>query len=475
MKKKYCIVFLIVIVCNLLSPSLMKAQEIQPFQNGDRIAFVGNSITDGGYYHSYIWLYYMTHFPDRRIDIYNCGIGGDTSEDMYRRLDRDVLSRNPNVLTLSFGMNDTGFSNYGSDSTSLILEERKVRSLFYFFKIADKLSKIPNLRPIMIGSSPYDETTKFNGFSLPGKNAAIRDIISAQRKETKIHKWDFIDFNEPLSNLALAFQKQDPNFSICDVDRIHPDNYGHMFMAALFLQAQGFAGRPVSRIVLNGRKVNLILADNCRVSDIKRNKQGISFEYQAYSLPYPLDTVPHNGKFCHPQSEIRKLMPDFDRKFNLESLEVSRLKGQYELWIDSVKLGVFSADSLEHGVNMALLTQSPQYQQAQTIMLMNEQRWNVERKFRDYEWLRYHFFLHHGITDIDSDEAQEVFNRYKNEDFWVKTKSDLYAEMRHEYIRNFYALEIKHIIERIYKINKPKIHCIRLVKNNELEKIKNND
>jgi hypothetical protein len=35
------------------------AQKIAPFHAGDRVAFVGNSITDGGHYHSYIWLYYI--------------------------------------------------------------------------------------------------------------------------------------------------------------------------------------------------------------------------------------------------------------------------------------------------------------------------------------------------------------------------------------------------------------------------------
>ena len=39
------------------------AQQVAPFKNGDRVVFMGNSITDGGHYHSYIWLYYMTHFP----------------------------------------------------------------------------------------------------------------------------------------------------------------------------------------------------------------------------------------------------------------------------------------------------------------------------------------------------------------------------------------------------------------------------
>ena len=39
------------------------AQTVAPFKDGDRAVFLGNSITDGGHYHSYIWLYYMTRFP----------------------------------------------------------------------------------------------------------------------------------------------------------------------------------------------------------------------------------------------------------------------------------------------------------------------------------------------------------------------------------------------------------------------------
>ena len=38
-----------------------------PFQRGDRVVFLGNSITEGGHYHSYIWLYYITHFPDTYV------------------------------------------------------------------------------------------------------------------------------------------------------------------------------------------------------------------------------------------------------------------------------------------------------------------------------------------------------------------------------------------------------------------------
>lgn len=48
----------------------LQAQTTIPrFEEGERVVFVGNSITHGGHYHSFIWLYYMTRFPDKPITI----------------------------------------------------------------------------------------------------------------------------------------------------------------------------------------------------------------------------------------------------------------------------------------------------------------------------------------------------------------------------------------------------------------------
>ncbi len=81
--------------------------QVAPFKKGDRVVFVGNSITDGGHYHSYIWLYYMTRFPNQRIDVFNAGIGGDVAGQILSRFDGDVLTKKPTAIALTFGMNDT--------------------------------------------------------------------------------------------------------------------------------------------------------------------------------------------------------------------------------------------------------------------------------------------------------------------------------------------------------------------------------
>ena len=85
------------------------AQTIPQFRPGDKVALIGDSITHGGHYHSYIWLYYMTRFPNMPLTLLNCGIGGDTAQSIEYRLQQDVLAKDPTYITLTFGMNDTGY------------------------------------------------------------------------------------------------------------------------------------------------------------------------------------------------------------------------------------------------------------------------------------------------------------------------------------------------------------------------------
>src|SRR5690606_17047391 len=79
-----------------------KAQTLspQPFKNGDRVAILGNSITEAGYYGMYLWQYYQLHFPNEKIVVLNGGHGGDVAGQMLTRLEGDILRMNPNVLVL---------------------------------------------------------------------------------------------------------------------------------------------------------------------------------------------------------------------------------------------------------------------------------------------------------------------------------------------------------------------------------------
>lgn len=184
-----------VLVISVLLANQGNAQKLIPFKQGDRVVFVGNSITDGGHYHSYIWLYYMTHFPNRRIDIFNSGIGGDVARQIYDRLDPDVFAKNPTVITLTFGMNDTGYQTFLWNNANEIAKQKIQESIDSYKLIEKRLTEFPKVRKIMIVSSPYDETSKIKTVAFPNKNKAILEIADCQKESALLNKWEYIDLN----------------------------------------------------------------------------------------------------------------------------------------------------------------------------------------------------------------------------------------------------------------------------------------
>ena len=94
------------------------------------------------------------------------------------------------------------------------------------------------------------------------------------------------------------------------------------------------------------------------------------------------------------------MIPDFADEMNSERLTVSGLKGSYRLLIDDILIDTLAATDLERGVNLTAYRHTPQYQQACAVMSLNEERWDIERRIRDFVWLQYGWFLkEHGITD----------------------------------------------------------------------------
>src|SRR5579883_1743548 len=82
------------------------------FRKGDRIVFLGDSITEQYQYSTDIELYLTTRFPDGDMTFLNAGIGGDTATGGARRFAEHVLAEKPTALTIDFGMNDGGYGPF---------------------------------------------------------------------------------------------------------------------------------------------------------------------------------------------------------------------------------------------------------------------------------------------------------------------------------------------------------------------------
>ena len=219
----------------------------------------------------------MTRFPSQQMWMANCGIGGDTAEDILRRFDGDVVGKNPSVITLTFGMNDTGYWEYNGDDAVNFANRKVNEARRNFLEIEKKLKKLSGTRVVMIGTSPYDQTSTFNDNIYRRKNDAMERVIAIQDSSAKANRWEFLDFNAPMCEVNARLQKDDPTFTVCGNDRVHPDNDGHMLMAYIFLKAQGMAGKPVADFSINSRQKKAEKAVNCSIENITNSSNVLSF------------------------------------------------------------------------------------------------------------------------------------------------------------------------------------------------------
>ena len=460
--------FLTTVLTLLLTLTPSFSQSLIPaFKAGDRVALVGDSITHGGHYHSYIWLYYMTRFPDMPLTFVNCGVGGDEAKSILGRWEWDIARRNPTYITLTFGMNDTGaFGVYDKENAAELSAEKVSVSLGYFSGITSILEALPSdVNVVMIGGSPYDETSTFNTAVFPGKNAAIQKIIAAQKTAADSHGWGFVDFNAPMVDIASKAQAEDPAYSFCPQDRVHPDKDGQMVMAYLFLKAQGLAGKKVAGIDIDASRKKILEEDNCKITNLSKAGGNISFDYLAAALPYPCDSVSEHGwGNIHSQRDALKMIP-FTEEFNQETLRVRGLAaGDYRLVIDGQPIAVFSSSALSEGINMAELTNTPQYRQASAVMYLNEERFENDKRLREYVWMEYNMF--NGTDQIFKDDLKSLgmveaeakknpFVGYSS--YWYKKSSIPEVRQAWEDLSSFY-------VERIYSINKPVTRRITIEK-----------
>ena len=460
------ILILAALLTGLTATRVSAQAQIPPFQEGEKVVLVGDSITHGGHYHSYIWLYYVTHVPGMRIEMLNAGMGGECAWDMAARLDYDVLALEPTYLTLTFGMNDTGYGEiYGKPGWEEKSAERVRRSLESFAEMEEKLAARAQMKTVMIGGSPFDETTCFNPHKLTGKNDAMRKLTAAQREAARRHGWGFVDFLEPMVDISLREQAKDSTFSFCSLDRVHPDCDGQMVMAWLFLRAQGLAGLPVADVSLTA-KGKVRRSENCRISNVRKEAGGLTFDYLAASLPYPADSIAQNG-WSNKRSarDAMDLIP-FNEEFNQERLQVTGLEaGSYLLTIDRVPVGRFTAAQLEEGINLGVIPHTPQYRQATAVMYLNEERLQVEKRLVEYRWVRNEYLRKAGLLGLEDEESTlQYLNRRAQRDFFLAISMNWYRQARDPRIRETWDAYRQTLTDRMYELAQPVTRQVSLQK-----------
>lgn len=370
---------------------------VPQFQDGDVVCWIGDSITHSRKYHGYVYLYYLTRFPDRKLRFYNAGIAGDSAGGAVGRFDWDIKPKQCNVATIMLGMNDIGRGNYGKENPSEDLLKRRQASLdghhANMIKLVKLLQADTNPGLILITPTPYDDTADIPTENLYGCNAALGICGGYAKDLAKEAGGTVVDFHGPMTAINLEQQQADPKFTITGPDRVHPLDPGMLVAAWLFLKAQGVPSE-VSTITIDAAANKVTLASNTTVTGLTKAGNGLKFTVAANCLPFPIEPSAKAALDWAPVIE------DLDR----EMLQVTGLAaGTYALKIDGQEVAQYDAAALAAGVNLATCEATPQYQQALAVQKLNAQRHGLEVRLRSVAQIK--MMLLRSKIDPDDDAA----------------------------------------------------------------------
>jgi lysophospholipase L1-like esterase len=390
----------------LIGALLVCSARADLFKDGETVCFFGDSITHGGRFHSYVYDYYLTRFPDRTVRFVNAGVSGDSAGGAQGRLADDVVANKPTAVVVMFGMNDVGRGNYVAEPNEQQRTAQRQALERYranMGRLAARLrAEAGEPRLLFVTPSPFDQTgVNDRNNNQPGCNDGLARCAEIVRELAAQNKGTVVDFHAPMTAFNLERQRSDPAFTIIGPDRVHPGAPGHLMMAWLFLKAQG-APALVANVEIDAAAGRVAASENATVTGLEKRDGGWSFTVLEQALPFPVD----------PAARPLLAWVPIERELNQEVLTVRGLApGQYELRIDGAAVGQFDAEALAKGVNLAFNDATPQARQARAVAQLNEARRSTETVLRNHAAVRW--FLRHRKVDPDDLAAVRIYAETK--------------------------------------------------------------
>ena len=196
-------------------------------KKGDRLAIIGDSITEQKMYSRVMETYLTVCVPQLEVTARQYGWGGETAPGFLARMTNDCLRFAPTIATTCYGMNDHGYRAY----------EPQIGERYRKAQTAIVQSFKANGTRVVLGSpgcvSKKDEALNLNLCEL--RNIDI-DIATQEQVA-------FADVFWPMFTAGRAAQlRYGMNYAIAGNDGVHPGWAGSFMMAYSFLRAFGLDG-----------------------------------------------------------------------------------------------------------------------------------------------------------------------------------------------------------------------------------------
>ena len=203
----------------------------------DRLAIIGDSITEQKMYSRIIETYLTVALSDLAITARQYGWSGETAEGFRKRMAQDCLRFKPTVATLCYGMNDHRYKPYEEatakwyrDNYGAVAKGLKEAGARVVIGSPGPVGKMPGWVKSATG------TVEDLNLNL----CAFRNIDIGLAKELDLH---FADVFWPMyTSFWDAKTRYAKDYEVAGNDGVHPDWAGHLIMAYAFLKGLGCDG-----------------------------------------------------------------------------------------------------------------------------------------------------------------------------------------------------------------------------------------
>ena len=252
-------------ILNSLSFSLLLIASSQAsefaIEDGQRVLWLGDSVTANGTHIGLIDAYLLTQHPELHITNMPCGLSSETAcglseplhpwprPDVHERLDRAIAKLEFDVAIVCYGVNDgiyypfseERFKTY-QDGMSRLIGKLKASG-------AKVIALTP--APFDAGSFPQDKLLP-EGAEEYGFTKVYKDYNEVMKRYAK---WvveessadQTIDITNTLTEAIAERRKKDPTFK--SGDGVHPNDAGYAMLAEIILRGLGDRGADLARIV----------------------------------------------------------------------------------------------------------------------------------------------------------------------------------------------------------------------------------
>lgn len=331
------------------------------FKDGDRILFLGDSITEQYQYSNTIELYLTTRFPRAHFSFLNAGIGGDTAGGGKNRFKEHILDEKPTALTINFGMNDGGYGGFNPNAAANFIKNTEEML---------KAARDNGIRVALISPNAVDwRKQKDRKVYLETQKQFYAPLQQLAQKYGIRFADQYATTRKALEKMEMDEARTADPFP----DSVHTSSMGGLFMAHAILTGL-HAPAQVSAVEIDAPS-GKVSSSQARVSNVRAATDKVTFERLDESVPMPI------------AREWGPILPYVNNLDDLNSygLKVTGLvEGKYNLAIDGKNVATYSAEQLSKGVNLGLLTSGPIHEQGKKVFDAINSKGNITHdRFRN--------------------------------------------------------------------------------------------